>query len=43
MRAMRGPRFLKLRVAGGHLFPFEQPLAAADAVDELLVRLPARP
>ena len=43
MRAMRGPRFLKLRVAGGHLFPFEQPLAAAAAVHELLVRLPAPP
>jgi len=42
MRAMRDPRFLKLRVPGGHLFPFEQPLAAAAAVEELLVRLPAR-
>ena len=39
MRAMRGPRFVKLRVPGGHLFPFEQPLAAAAAVDELLGRL----
>jgi pimeloyl-ACP methyl ester carboxylesterase len=36
MRAMRGPRFLKRRVAGGHLFPFEQPLAAAAAIQELL-------
>lgn len=42
MRAMRGPRFLKLRVAGGHLFPFEQLLAAAAAVGELFARLPAR-
>jgi pimeloyl-ACP methyl ester carboxylesterase len=39
MRAMRGPRFLKLRVPGGHLFPFEQPLAAAAAIEELLARL----
>jgi len=23
-------------VAGGHLFPFEQPLAAAAAIEELL-------
>lgn len=38
-RAMRGPRFVKLRVPGGHLFPFEQPLAAAAAVGELLPRL----
>jgi pimeloyl-ACP methyl ester carboxylesterase len=36
MRAMRGPRFAKRRVAGGHLFPFEQPLAAAAAIEELL-------
>lgn len=43
MRAMRGPRFVKLRVPGGHLFPFEQPFAAAAAVDELLLRLSARP
>lgn len=43
MRAMRGTRFLKLRVPGGHLFPFEHPRAAAAAVEELLVRLPARP
>jgi pimeloyl-ACP methyl ester carboxylesterase len=39
MRAMRGPRFLKRRVPGGHLFPFEQPLAAAAALEELLARL----
>jgi hypothetical protein len=39
MRAMRGPRFLKRRVAGGHLFPFEQPLAAAAAIEELLEAL----
>jgi hypothetical protein len=36
LRAMRGPRFRKRRVAGGHLFPFEQPLAAAAAIEELL-------
>lgn len=39
MRAMRGPKFLKLRVPGGHLFPFEHPREAAAAVDELLARL----
>lgn len=36
LRAMHGPRFRKRRVAGGHLFPFEQPLAAAAAIAELL-------
>ena len=39
LRAMRGPRFLKRRVPGGHLFPFEQPRAAAAAIEELLARL----
>ena len=39
--AMRGPRFAKLRVPGGHLFPFEHPLLAAAAVAELLGRLSA--
>ena len=39
MRAMRGSRFLKRRVAGGHLFPFEQPLAAAAAIEDLLGEL----
>jgi pimeloyl-ACP methyl ester carboxylesterase len=39
MRAMRGARFLKRRVAGGHLFPFEQPLAAAAAIEELLAEM----
>lgn len=39
--AMRGPRFAKLRVPGGHLFPFEHPLVAAAAVEELLGRLAA--
>lgn len=43
MRAMRGPRFAKLRVPGGHLFPFEHPGVAAAAVEELLVTLSARP
>jgi pimeloyl-ACP methyl ester carboxylesterase len=41
--AMRGPRFAKLRVPGGHLFPFEHPLLAAAAVQELLATLSARP
>ncbi len=41
--AMRGPRFAKLRVPGGHLFPFEHPLVAAAAVEELLATLSARP
>lgn len=40
--AMRGPRFAKLRVPGGHLFPFEHPLLAAAAVEELLATLSAR-
>ena len=39
MSLMRGRRFLKRRVPGGHLFPFEQPRAAAAAVDELLREL----
>jgi pimeloyl-ACP methyl ester carboxylesterase len=39
MEVMRGRRFLKRRVPGGHLFPFEQPLQAAAAVDELLREL----
>jgi hypothetical protein len=38
---MRGPRFAKLRVPGGHLFPFEHPLLAAAAVEELLGSLAA--
>ena len=33
---MRGSRFAKLRVPGGHLFPFEHPLLAAAAIEELL-------
>jgi pimeloyl-ACP methyl ester carboxylesterase len=37
--AMRGPRFAKLRVPGGHLFPFEHPLLAAAAVEELIGKL----
>jgi len=41
--AMRGPRFAKLRVPGGHLFPFEYPLVAAAAIEELIARLSARP
>ena len=42
MGAMRGPRFAKLRVPGGHLFPFEHPGIAAAAIEELLATLPAR-
>jgi pimeloyl-ACP methyl ester carboxylesterase len=40
--AMRGPRFAKRRVLGGHLFPFEHPRLAAAAVEEMLARLSAR-
>jgi pimeloyl-ACP methyl ester carboxylesterase len=40
--AMRGPRFVKRRVPGGHLFPFEHPQLAAAAVEEMLARLSAR-
>ncbi|MDA1117594.1 MAG: alpha/beta hydrolase [Proteobacteria bacterium] len=39
--AMRGPRFARLRVPGGHLFPFEHPLLAAAAVQELLAGIAA--
>jgi len=37
--AMRGAQFVKRRVPGGHLFPFEHPQLAADAVEELLATL----
>ena len=39
MGLMRGGKFLKRRVPGGHLFPFEHPKEAARAVDELLQEL----
>jgi len=39
MSSMRGRGFLKRRVPGGHLFPFEHPQEAAVAVDELLREL----
>ena len=39
MSSMRGRRFLKRRVPGGHLFPFEHPAQAAEAVDNLLQAL----
>ena len=39
MRVMRGGRFLKRRVPGGHLFPFEHPAQAAFAVEQLLLAL----
>ena len=39
MGLMRGRKFLKRRVPGGHLFPFEHPGAAAAAIDELLQEL----
>jgi pimeloyl-ACP methyl ester carboxylesterase len=40
--AMRGPRFVKLRVPGGHLFPFEYPREAAAAIAQMLEVLAAR-
>lgn len=39
MSPMRGRGFLKRRVPGGHLFPFEHPREAAAAVHELLQQL----
>lgn len=39
MSSMRGRGFLKRRVPGGHLFPFEHPQEAAAAADELLREL----
>ncbi len=39
MGLMRGPRFAKRRVAGGHLFPFEHPREAAAAILDLLEEL----
>ena len=39
MAQMRGPGFLKRRVPGGHMFPFEHPAAAAAAIGELLAEL----
>jgi len=39
MGLMRGRKFLKRRVAGGHLFPFEHPQEAARAVMEILEEL----
>jgi pimeloyl-ACP methyl ester carboxylesterase len=39
MSLMRGPRFLKRQVPGGHLFPFEHPPEAAAAILELLQEL----
>ena len=36
---MRGPRFLKRSVPGGHLFPFERPREAAAAIADLLEEL----
>ena len=41
MSQMRGRGFLKRRVPGGHLFPFEHPREAAVAVDDLLRELSA--
>jgi pimeloyl-ACP methyl ester carboxylesterase len=41
MGPMRGRRFLKRRVPGGHLFPFEHPAEAAVAIVELLQELGA--
>jgi len=39
MGQMRGRRFLKRRVPGGHLFPFEYPAEAAAAIVGLLEEL----
>jgi pimeloyl-ACP methyl ester carboxylesterase len=39
MGTMRGPRFAKRRVPGGHLFPFEHPHEAAAAIEALLREL----
>jgi pimeloyl-ACP methyl ester carboxylesterase len=39
MAQMRGRGFLKRRVPGGHLFPFEHPAQAAAAIGELLEEL----
>lgn len=39
MALMRGRQFLKRRVPGGHLFPFEHPRSAAAAIDSLLQEL----
>jgi pimeloyl-ACP methyl ester carboxylesterase len=39
MGQMRGRRFRKRRVPGGHLFPFEHPAQAAAAIGELLQEL----
>jgi pimeloyl-ACP methyl ester carboxylesterase len=39
MSLMRGRRFLKRRVPGGHLFPFEYPRETADAIAGLLEEL----
>jgi pimeloyl-ACP methyl ester carboxylesterase len=36
---MRGPRFVKRRVPGGHLFPFEHPREAAAAIENLVAQL----
>lgn len=41
MGQMRGGKFVKRRVPGGHLFPFEHPVAAAAAIEELLQELSA--
>lgn len=41
MSLMHGRKFLKRRVAGGHLLPFERPQEAARAVAELLAELGA--
>jgi pimeloyl-ACP methyl ester carboxylesterase len=41
MGPMSGGRFIKRRVPGGHLFPFEHPAQAAAAIDGLLAELGA--
>ena len=42
MGQMRGRGFLKRRVPGGHLFPFEHPQEAAAAIVEVLDKLAGR-
>ncbi len=41
LSTMRRAGFALCRVPGGHLFPFEHPQAAADAIQEMTVRLGA--
>lgn len=42
MGTMRGARFIKQRVPGGHLFPFEHPAVTARAIDAQITELARR-